>query len=159
MNRLEIIGVKSIYPLYTDSYDEIVIDGSSLDTIFDRMLPGNNISGLVSPVGGWLIDKIDELYFWNRITQDGVGLFICPLLICPDDMDYSCTTVMVRIRVEEEFVFWPECGIRVEYTWRKYKLMNQGISWSAIAHPLKFKRAEYFKTIKDQKEKRLGVLT
>lgn len=61
----------------------------------------------------------------------GVSL---PVLICPDDMDFSCTVIVAKVIYTEDEVIWDRIGIvnRSNWNiteWRKSGIRNIG-SWS-----------------------------
>src|SRR6185436_9122893 len=84
--------------------------GLPLDFHVDRAYPDGDLTGLIPSLLGWFHRKEDGVVPWKCILP-GIGCTsIAPILICPDDLDYSCTTIVVEIAAEEEEIRWERFG-------------------------------------------------
>ncbi len=77
--------------------------------IYDH-LGEDDTDGLV-PAQGWLIDKDHSSYAWQLLNpiEEGSSTIV-PLLICPDDMDLSCTVAVVEQVVCDKKIIWARFG-------------------------------------------------
>jgi hypothetical protein len=154
MNAIRTEKKKSIYEIYDVPYDDIIVDGVSFDELLDSMIPGRGIKGLVPAMSGWLIDKKDEDLVWGRLIPPLQSVQICPLLICPDDQDYFCTTIVVEIENSLTTFRWNRVGINKRYELRKYELIGMDVEWFPDIKPFEFDADEYRNTINRIRENR-----
>ena len=108
MNRIEAIRARSKY--VPDPHLIITVDGEPLDELLDAALPGSNLSGLVSSLLGWFHKDEDTIIPWQRILPEVGCTGYAPILICPDDLDYSCGVVMVEVVAEPDMIRWERFG-------------------------------------------------
>lgn len=106
MNKISLDFNKSIFPIYESPYQEIKIDDEfSVSVISNSILDKENsewIKGLVPSYSGWLYNENEEEYVFQHLTPQNKSL--CPILICPDDQDFSCSVLLVEIiRKEKKF--------------------------------------------------------
>jgi hypothetical protein len=88
----------------------LTIGGESLDIWLDRMNPDKEVKDLV-PAQGWLINDDDLALAWRRITRDDSdSSTIVPVLICSDDVDFSCSVVVVEQRCTSDKIIWQRFG-------------------------------------------------
>jgi hypothetical protein len=156
MNAIRTEKKKSIYEIYNVPYDDIIIDGVSVDELLDSMIPGKGIKGLVPATSGWLIDEKDEDIVWERMIPPIYSKRICPLLICPDDQDFSCTTIVIEIENTRTTLNWNRVGINKRYEYRKYDLIGMDVEWFPAIEPFEFDAEEYrntFRKIRENREK------
>lgn len=101
---------KSDYSIYPD-YLNIQIDGCWLDEYIDEHYPNNFYKGLI-PTLLPLMDVIEEEEMvWERILPKLNSITICPILMCPDDCDFSCTIIVVEIEHKSDKVIWKRFGL------------------------------------------------
>jgi hypothetical protein len=79
---------------------------------------------------------------------------ICPLLICPDDQDFSCTTIVVEIENGRTTLKWNRVGINKCYEFRKYDLIERDVEWFPDIGPFEFNAEEYSNMVKTIRENR-----
>lgn len=155
MNRILIKENKSIYPIYDMPYFDISIDGFFLDELLDRIFPNKEIRGLVPPFSGWLSDPDDEVILWDRILPSIDNDAILPILICPDDQDYSCLTIVTKVKRDIDNVIWQDFGFDNSYECRKPELIGTNVEWLSPNHRFIFSIEDYKKAIQDlSKEKK-----
>ncbi len=88
----------------------LTVDGASLDVWLSKEISEVNVLNLV-PAQGWLIDEDDLALAWRRIRiyEENCSTIV-PLLICPDDLDLSCTVVVVDQETSEQQITWHKFG-------------------------------------------------
>lgn len=70
-----------------------------------------------------------------------------PILLCPDDFDFSCTVIVVEVVCIEDKVIWRKFGIDTtsfeidEIALPKY--IGKNVDWFANIGPFEFSRTEY----------------
>lgn len=127
MNKITIENNKSIYEIYDVEYKEIKIDGKFSSEYFSELLKDEGIKGLVPPYSGWTINKKDEQFVKELLNQKGV--VICPILICPDDQDFTCTTVVVEIVKIDAIIKWNRVGYDVGYKYPEFETIGKVVDW------------------------------
>ena len=130
MNRIEAIRAPSKF--VTEPHLAIVVDGISLDVAL-------GVEGLVSAFLGWFHDEEDSEIPWQRILPDVGCTGDAPLLICPDDLDFICTTVMAEVVAEPDVIRWDRLG----YNASPQGNVGSWIRWESNWGPYRFSRAEY----------------
>ena len=68
------------------------------------------------------------------------GDHILPVLLCPDDFDFSCLTVVVEVSVDDEKVFWKRFGLDVT---EPPRYIGETIEWLDGPGPFVFDRGQY----------------
>lgn len=95
--------------------------------------------------------KKEKEYVWEQ-TKLCHDTRILPILLCPDDFDFSCTVVIVEVTDKGKFVQWNRFGIDCtefepgENLLPKYIGKNQ--QWFDGIGPFIFKKSEYEQCIK-----------
>ncbi|WP_178124717.1 hypothetical protein [Pseudomonas sp. Fl4BN1] len=122
---------KAPHPVFT-------IDGVALDQWIKGVIytqsGEDDTEGLV-PAQGWLIDDEQQKHAWQLLAPLSEDCStVVPLLICPDDMDLSCTVAVVEQVVRGEKLIWERFGRAVD-------LINGVVT--AVAWNLHVQRAEF----------------
>jgi hypothetical protein len=73
----------------------LLVDDEPLTVLLDRVAPGLDLSGLVPTLLG-CDDRADARLVANRVTLRPGDAKVIPILMCPDDSDFGCTTVVVE---------------------------------------------------------------
>jgi hypothetical protein len=137
MNRIAAIRTRSRY--VPEEHLVIAIDGVPLDELLDAILPGWEVAGLVPSLLGWFEDAKDTATAWQRILPDVGCSGYAPLLICPDDLDYSCSVVMAEVVAEPDVIRWDRLGF--DATWQG--AVGSWIRWEPAFGHYRFSRVEY----------------
>lgn len=66
-----------------------------------------------------------------------------PILMCSDDIDFSCTLIMVDVRSDTEFVYWERFGLENSGVETTAGGIGSSVHWFADIQPLTFARAQY----------------
>jgi len=155
MNTIETKVKSSMYEIYDVPFDDIVIDGISIDAWLDSTIPNRGIKGLAPTTSGWLMNKHDEKIVWDRLFPADNQTTICPILICPDDNDFWCTTIVVEIEAKGDFVYWNRFGLNKKYEFEKYDTIGSDVEWFQSVGRLKFNANEYSETFNLIKERNM----
>lgn len=86
-----------------------MIDGKALDEILHERYPDHNLLGLVPTLLHWLEDPAERKVVWKRFESEEKQ--VVPILMCPDDVDFSCIILNVEIEKTETTVKWHRFGI------------------------------------------------
>ena len=86
------------------------IDGLSLDQWLGQRVAADWIFDLV-PAQGWLIKDEEFALAWRRIerVEDGCSTIV-PILVCPDDVDLSCSVIVVEQVSAGDEIIWCRFG-------------------------------------------------
>ncbi|MEG0050192.1 MAG: hypothetical protein RR865_13615 [Clostridia bacterium] len=72
---------------------------------------GTDSTDTLVPAQGWLIGESDLQNAWYLLTpKDQGSSTIVPIMICPDDMDMSCTVGVVEQKIDAQTVSWLRIG-------------------------------------------------
>jgi len=138
MNRIEANLVRSEF--VPEPHLAILIDGEPLDRLLDSFCSG--LLGLIPAWLDWMYDAAEQRVAHDRMRLPSDGHIIAPVLICPDDLDFSCTTVVAEVRATETFVEWTRLGLnRTESS--DPEEIGGDVGWLEGVGPMRFPRAEY----------------
>lgn len=113
MNHIEVQSLLTPYG-YDESY--WVIDGKSLPEYLNMWcgeLQDGYLGTIKSFLGlcpAWSKElnwQGDIRFVWNLIDMDST---ILPLLVCEDDLDFSCIVIVVETEKTKDFVYWNRVG-------------------------------------------------
>ena len=141
MNTIKAKVDKSDYEIY-DDFMNIEIDGYWLDEKLDELYPKRMFKGLIPTLlFAMEIDKEKEVV-WNRINPTENTTTICPILMCPDDCDFSCTLIIAEVEDCENTVKWHRLGIdkTIEYNAEK---VGSEVEWFDKVNSFEFKKSDY----------------
>jgi hypothetical protein len=153
MNRIAALKAKSKF--VPEEHLVLTVDGVPLDAILGEAFPQYDLVGLVSSLLGWFHRDEDGLAPWQRILP-GVGCSSwAPILICPDDLDYSCTTMIVEVAAEPDSIRWERFGL--DATPRRNWPVGSQVRWLSGVGPYRFARADYERCLAAFKPAHLGA--
>lgn len=109
----------------------LFVDNECVNNIFEKIHGSNNFFE-------WLVSSIcsennGELQYISELIEKKISCNF-PLLICGDDLDFSCTIVVVKVEYSENTVIWKKFGtVKKDLNyWENYR--NSGIreveNWS-----------------------------
>ncbi len=86
------------------------IDDIPLDVWLNEMTNESTVLDLV-PAQGWLDDEDEFELSWNRLEclEPDTCTFV-PILICSDDVDFTCAVVIVEQSISMDTVIWNRFG-------------------------------------------------
>jgi len=115
------------------------VNGQSLDVWLNDVHPQADVLGLV-PAQGWLIDDEEFKCAWERISSVEPGTStIVPVLVCSDDVDLTCTVVVVEQKANAETVAW----LRFGFSRSAGIGVGTTTQWLTGCAPLEFDRGEF----------------
>lgn len=128
MNKL---GYKLVSNGYAN-YNTLYVDNKSLQEIFIDMTEDIDFfEWLTTSIND--LDPPDKRYIWHLIDNKINCNF--PILLCGDDMDFTCTIVVVKVEYQQDYVIWKSFGSVDKSNYSYVDYYNSGIkdidSWSA----------------------------
>ena len=78
-------------------------------------------------------ELVKERYKSNRYRE------ILPILMCPDDCDFSCTIIVAEVVKDSEFVTWERIGVNV----KGLAEIDLEVNWLDKLPRMSFRRSEY----------------
>ena len=113
MNHIEVKSMPTPYD-YEEHY--WVIDGKSLPEYLEEWVserpddPLNRLGTLLGLCPAWLNClewEGDVRFVWELISMEDA---ILPLLVCEDDLDFSCIVIVAEVHKEGDYVHWKRIG-------------------------------------------------
>ena len=101
----------------TRPHPVLLVDGVPLEMWIQGITDdlGQDISGTLVPAQGWLIDEHDLDNAWYLLApKNDMSSTIVPILVCPDDMNMTCTVAVVEQQVDADTVSWVRVGKAVD---------------------------------------------
>jgi len=147
MNKIEILINKSEYDIYEKGYYDFCIDGNFLNYMLNNLFPGKDIKGLVPPLDGWIDDEIEKMFVVDRIITKRNMVQVCPILICPDDQDLSCSTIVTKISEKENEIIWENIGYEQSYRFRDMESFGCKVDWFGQEFKMVFNKKQYYEEI------------
>ena len=89
----------------------VLVNGEPLDELLAASQGVGSLQGLVTTLDENLVDHDDRRLAWQRILPDIGETSLAPVLVCPDDLDFDCITVMAEVCRTETEVTWSRLGI------------------------------------------------
>ncbi|MDY3558545.1 hypothetical protein R5W23_005665 [Gemmata sp. JC673] len=130
MNRIEAIRAPSKF--VPEPHLVVAVDGVPLDVAL-------GVEGQVSSLLGWFHHEPDAAVPWERILPAVGCTGYAPVLICPDDLDLSCSVVMAEVVSEPDVIRWDKLGFDVSPSGG----LGAIVRWDPAWGPYRFRRAEY----------------
>ncbi len=84
---------------------QILVDGLLLNDYLNRHTHSNNFDLLLPPIE--LMNDQDQATVFKLLDRRNV---ILPLLVCSDDMDFSCTIVSTFVTEADDLIVWDSFG-------------------------------------------------
>ena len=151
MNKIEGILDKSDYEDYLD-FINYRIDGYWLDEKLDELYPNNMYKGLIPTLVYWMEREDEKTIVWKRILPNENETTICPILMCPDDNDFSCTLIVAEIRNCGQIIQWKQIGIDKTKEWEAEKV-GSTVEWFNKLQELNFSKQDYLAMIETFKQR------
>jgi len=141
---------KSDYEIY-DDFMNIEIDGYYLDEKLDELYPNNLYKGMIPTLLFAMEIKEERDVVWNRIKPATNSTSICPILMCPDDCDFSCTIIVVEIENKKDHTVWRKLGLN-KIVPREAIEIGTEVEWFENIGPFQFSFNDYKKFLLDFKK-------
>ncbi len=150
MNRIEVKLDKSEYDIY-DDYVNYLIDNCWLDEILEEVYPNESYGGIIPTLLYGMQCKKEEEIVWNRILPELNQTTICPLLMCPDDCDFSCILIVAEIENLGNTIKWKRLGVDETEETDPNKV-GTSVNWLDKIECFEFKIEDYKLMISDFKK-------
>jgi hypothetical protein len=150
MNSIKGILDKSDYEIY-DDFLNFQVDGNWLDEKLDELYPGNMYKGTVPTLLFWMEIEKEREIVWDRILPDVGNKTICPILMCPDDADFSCTLINAEIENNGTTIKWNRIGIDHTKEIEPEKI-GSTVEWFDKVEPHEFTVSDYMKMLEEFKK-------
>lgn len=125
----------------------ITINDETLDVYIDEFYPNEEYLGLVPTMLPVIDDEEQAALVWERILPAKGKFAFAPVLMCPEDLDLTCTTLMVKVVVEEDYVVWEKFGIDITDDDDFPQSLGKKQHWLSHLKPLYFDKNEYMACI------------
>lgn len=151
MNRIKAKIQKS---KYIDAPHLVIsIDGVPFDEILDNAYPEDNYKGLIPTLLDWMYEEDEKELTWERILPKKGETVVAPILICPDDLDFSCTTIVAEVKNENNKILWSRVGIDQSEIETQNVKIGKKVFWLEKLGPYVFQISDYETMLKAFKEK------
>jgi len=154
MNKIEGIQDKSDYEDYWD-FINYRIDGYWLDEKLEELYPENMYKGLIPTLVYWMEREDEKAIVWKRILPNENDTTICPILMCPDDNDFSCTLIVAEIRNCGDLIQWKQIGVDKTKEWGAEKV-GSTVEWFDKLKEFNFSKEDYL-TMLESFKKQLSI--
>lgn len=140
MDILSIAHHKSKYS--AEAYRTFAINGLAIEVWMPSQNPSTELN-LISAHEGLYDDQEFEL-IWDRIFSIAPNWrCIVPLLVCPDDVDLSCTVIVAEQFSSETSITWERFGLLMD----SVNSENPTIDWYQGIRPVEFERGNFMEVI------------
>lgn len=141
MNSIKGILDKSDYDIYYD-FLNFQVDGYWLDEKLEELYPDNMYKGTVPTLLFWMEIEEEKQIVWNRILPSIEQKANCPILMCPNDCDFSCTLIIAEVENTGTTVKWNKIGIDKTKEFEPKKV-GSTVEWFDKVEKLEFELTEY----------------
>lgn len=142
MNKISAILDKSDYEGNWD-YLNYNIDQYWLDEKLDELYPNQMYKGLIPTLVFWMEIENEKKVVWDRILPNENSNTYCPILMCPDDNDFSCTIIIAEITNQHnQTIKWKRLGLDKTTEYEPTKI-GSTVDWFSKFEELEFDYNEY----------------
>lgn len=125
------------------------IDEINLIDYFKSSDSYESITGLIpNLLKDWMIFPEEEAIVWSKADLREREFTNVPILMCPDDLDFSCTIIIVEMKREKGIVYWNKFGFNQG---EDVQTMGRNVDWISSIPKFKFLEEDYFKMMSDFK--------
>ncbi|WP_089681516.1 hypothetical protein [Catalinimonas alkaloidigena] len=141
MNVLEAKMQKSAYA--DEAHLVLLIDGQPLDHIIHAVDPEDKLrlKGLVPTLLHWLENEEERRVTWSRVLPEDGHCAVAPILMCPDDCDFTCTVIVVEINHSNDIITWQRIGRDISFSTIPEKI-GTAVEWFDLPQ-YRFERSAY----------------
>ncbi|MFD2672308.1 hypothetical protein [Marinicrinis sediminis] len=130
-------------------HDVIVIDGKPLDAWLDEFYPDRVLRGLVPMILDWMVDEKEAKFVQDCFLSEK-QMKLLPVLMCPDDCDFSCTVIVAEVLMDGPYVIWKRMGqlVHQKEDWHNGIESSGGeVDWFDKVPVLKFDKEMYMENL------------
>lgn len=150
MNKIQGILDKSDYEGYTP-FINFYIDNISLGAKLEKLYPNNMYKALIPTLVFWMERKDEQEVVWKRILPNENETSICPILMCPDDNDFSCTLIVAEIINFGSYIQWRKIGLD-KTNENEAEKVGSVVEWFDKIDEMNFEKADYLLMLDKFKE-------
>jgi hypothetical protein len=122
----------------------VTIDGQPLDERLAMSTTDDWLHGLISTWTGWLEEPSQQAIIDSRTLMFMGSPTILPILICPDDLDFSCTVVVTEVLHTPTQITWARFGFDSTPTRDvQPNTIGSSVDWFPDIESMKFDRDAY----------------
>ncbi|XZE19915.1 hypothetical protein SH449x_005245 [Pirellulaceae bacterium SH449] len=118
----------------------IELDSIPLDALIATHTGNDDFDGFVPSLLNWMESALERKLTWDRIKPEIGQTQNCPILICPDDLDFNCTVIVASISRDEEYVTWNRFGLDCSHSQTD---VGTRVDWFPGLGPYVFTTDEY----------------
>lgn len=118
----------------------IEVDDSPLDALIATHTGDDSFDGFVPSLLNWMESAVERQLTWDRIKPEIGQTQNCPILICPDDLDFDCSVIIVSISSDEKWVTWHRFGLDCSH---RQADVGTRVDWFPGLGPFVFAIGEY----------------
>lgn len=131
---------------YSEPHLAIWVDGSPLHDLLARHVPELTPHDLVPTWLDWMINDAEQELVHSRMWPEVGSCTRVPILMCPDDLDFSCSLVIADVSATDEMVIWNRIGIDATRSGDPSSVGSE-VEWFTLL-PLAFRRDEYLECVR-----------
>lgn len=123
----------------------LLVDGVPLDVMLARTMSDDGaIEGLVPTLLNWLSDENESSLVWSRALPLVGEHSRFPVLMCPDELDLSCTVVIAEVEASTSSITWHRLGLDAAGVDKSAPAQcGEIVNWFKGIGPYVFRRVEY----------------
>jgi hypothetical protein len=85
---------------------------------------------------------------WERILPIDILSSIAPILMCPDDLDFSCSLVVAKVQITDQTVIWEKIGFdNTNESVINPNTVGQEVIWFDTVNEFQFNLNQYMECI------------
>jgi len=139
MNSIKAITYKSKFA--NEPHLVLAIDGKPLDEFLVEKLGDDNFIGLVPSIS-WLQLDDEREFSINKLIKNVDSSKVVPLLVCPDDQDFSCTVIVAETEIQDTNIIWNRLGGDQTPNQNPIQIELE-VDWFSNIGPMKFDLKQY----------------
>ncbi len=134
-----------------DDFLDYRIGAYWLDEVLEKTYPGNWYGGLVPTLSFAMEIAAERKVVWERILPKEGIISNCPILMCPDDNDFSCTLMIAAIENKGDRIEWQRLGLDQTQE-SETERVGTRVKWLEKIEPFVFEKQNYLQLIADFKK-------
>lgn len=121
------------------------IDGNPLNKIIETVGYNGHMKGLIPTLlRGWMDNPREEEVVWDRLDLSSGSIKLVPILMCPDDCDFSCTVIIAEMNQTGNTVRWNKLGVDETATRSSNpQTIGRNVKWFENIGPYEFDKSEF----------------
>jgi hypothetical protein len=97
---------------------------------------------LIPTLVSWMDNNDEKEVVWKRILPETNKVTICPILMCPDDNDFSCTLIVAEIENLGNIIRWNKLGLDQTTEFEAEKI-GTTVDWFNDIVSFEFEKTDY----------------